>query len=188
MFGFQGGINWSNYDTKPTPGNAFGTGSAPTFGFLLQSKLLDQLYLVGGLSYIKKTIPWLVHQDLESASPDIEFEYEFTQISVALKKEFPIDNVGPYVIAGGTYGFLNSGSYIDDRFGGPAYTMDWTNNYRRSDVDLNFGVGISYNITQPLLIFAEIKYSYDLISLNTNTASNIYIRSTQGCFGLLFDI
>ncbi len=188
MFGLQGGMNWSNYDAKPTPGDVFGTGSAPNFGFLLQSKLLDQLYLVGGLSYVKKTIPWLVHQYLKSASPDIEFQYEFTQISVSLKKEFPIYNIGPYVTAGGSYGFLNSGSYIDGRFGGQAYTMDWTNNYRRNDFDLNFGVGISYDVAQPLLMFAEIKYSYDLVSLNTNTANNTYIRSTQGCFGILFNI
>ena len=188
MVGLQGGMNWSNYDTKLTPGNVFGTGSGPNFGVLAQSKWLNELYLVGGLSYVKKTIPWLVHQDLESTSPDIEFQYEFTQLSLALKKEFPVYNLGPYIIVGGSYGFLNSGSYIDSRFGGQANTIDWTNNYRRSDFDLNLGVGLSYDVAQAFSIFADVKYSYDLISLNKNSANNTYIRSTQGWCGVLFGI
>ena len=188
MVGIQGGMNWSNYDAKPTPGNVFGTGSGHSFGILTQFKIGNDLYLIANLAYVEKTIPWLVHENIKSTAPDIEFQYEFTQLSASVKKEFPIYHLRPYIIAGGTYGFLNSGSVIDSRFGGPAYIMDWTNNYKSSDLDLNLGLGLSYDLAETVLIFTDLKYSYDLISLNKNTAGYIYIRSIQGSCGVLFAI
>jgi len=185
MVGLQGGINWSNYDIKPTAGNVYGTGLGPNFGLLVQSKLPNELYVIGGLSYVEKTIPWLVHQYLESSSPDIEFHYEFTQLSVSLKKEFPIYGLGPYIMVGGTCGFLNSASYVDDRFGGPAYTIGWSNDARRTDFDLNLGLGLSYHLDDAVSIFADVKYSYDLVSLSKEGSGNTYIRSTQGSCGIL---
>jgi Outer membrane protein beta-barrel domain len=186
MVGLEGGMNWSNYDVKPTPGNVFGTGSGSSYGILFQSKVANELCVIVGLSHINKTIPWLVHQYLESSGPDIEFQYEFTELSASLKKEFPIYNLRPYIIAGGTYGFLISGSYIDGRFAGQTYTMDWTDNYRRSDLNLNLGLGLSYNLAESILIFTDVKYSYDLVSLNKNSANNTYIKSTQCWCGILF--
>ena len=188
MVGLEGGINWSSLETKPIAGSVYGTGSGRTYGILAESKMRYDFYLVVGVSYIKKTVPWLVHQYLKSTVPDIEYQFEYTQISASLKKEYPIQKFRFYFILGGTYGYLNSGSFINGRLGGPAHTSDITNNLNRSDFDLNGGLGLAYNPSKKLSIFADIKYLYDLLGISKNSASYAYFRSTQLSCGILFGV
>ena len=147
----------------------------------------NNFYLIGSLIYIKKTVPWLIHPYLMSSGPDIEFQFEFTQFSASVKKEFPVYDFHPYIIAGGSFGYLNSGSFLDSRFG-PTYTGDLTSNLNRSDLDLNLGLGLAYSPLERMSIFVDGKYSYDLLNLSKNSGSFVNTKTTQLWCGILFGV
>ena len=185
--GLQAGVNWSALHTNPGTGDVYGTGSGNNLGLLVQSKMSNDFYLVGSLFYIKKTVPWLIHPNLKLSEPDMELQFEFTQFSASVKKEFSIYDFRPYIIAGGSYAYLNSGSFIDSRFG-PAYTGDLTSELKRSDLDLNLGLGLAYSALEAISIFIDVKYSYDLLNLSKNSGAFINTKTTQLWCGVLFGV
>jgi hypothetical protein len=187
MVGLQAGVNWSGLHTNSGTGDVYGTGSGSNFGLLVQSKMSNNFYLIGSLIYIKKTVPWLIHPYLMSSGPDIEFQFEFTQFSASVKKEFPVYDFHPYIIGGGSFGYLNSGSFLDSRFG-PTYTGDLTSNLNRSDLDLNLGLGLAYSPLERMSIFIDVKYSYDLLNLSKNSGSFVNTKTTQLWCGILFGV
>lgn len=180
-------MNWSAFHTSPGSANVYGTGEGGNFGLQVQSQMANNFYLIGSLFYIEKRVPWLIHPYLESNGSDLEYQLHFTQFSLSVKKEFPVYNMRPYIIAGGSYGYLASLSAIDARFG-QASTIDMTGNLKSSDLDLNLGLGLAYTLSQTITVFAEDKYSYDLLNLSEHSGWFLNTKTTQLWCGFLFGI
>jgi len=188
MVGIQAGINWSDLHWTELRANTYGTGSAPTAGFVLQSDLANNLFLVTGLAYSRRMIPWVDLQYLESSSSSVEFRYQYTQICASLKRSFDFGEMHPYLIGGAIYDYLASASLLDSRFGGQTQVIDMLQQWRIDNFALSGGVGLDYNISQSVVLFTDLRYSGDVTNMSRNPVIKVHMTSYQVTGGVLFGL
>lgn len=151
--------------------------------------LQDDISILIKSIYSKKNTALLFEVDYQYDpydSTDISVDYLEIPISVKVTA----DNNITYAIAGLSLNMILSAK----RYENPSNTeTDITNSYETFSINANFGIGVQFNIGDPLL-FVELRYSQglsNLVNSSTNEIQNLNrlkSNSIQLLTGIMFNL
>jgi hypothetical protein len=183
--GVEAGLNLANANITPTVTTSGKTGFI--IGSFLDINFSRNFSVAPGLRFITKGyVQNFTDANGNAITETVSFNY--IEIPVLLRVEFPLTEVKPYLFAGPTLA-INLAATADDVGGGTSTSTDVSTNISGTDFGLLFGGGVGFKIAPKIDLFASFGYELGLSNiLKNNTNSTIKNTGIQLTAGAMFHL
>ena len=167
-FGFQAGLNFANASTSPA---SISTSSRTgvMVGAQIEIGLSNILSIQTELFYIQKGAEFNISSGGTSTTATWKFDY--VEVPVLLKARFGSAKFKPFIFAGPNFG-VTTKAEGEVKVGSESQTVDLKDQIESSDITLDFGAGVEYQVSSTTTLIGSIRYSLGLNDIDKdNTAS-----------------
>ncbi len=182
-YGLKLGPNLNWVTTTSDKGQNDGTRMGFGFGFFVDRLYTQHVALSSGLSYNVYGLKYqftdyrLVNDFLEPAYIDVnrKFKGSFLEVPLKVKVKFDVMDSWKAFAEGGAALGINLTAKAKDNYNYYGLThadddfLDASDQYRRFQLALRFGLGAEYEITSKLSVFAQLCYGHGLTNVFTRT-------------------